>query len=390
MKILWLCSWYPNKIKAFEGDFIQRHAQAVATLHEIYVIHVVKDTEGKITRSIFDEVVTNGNLTEKIIYYKPRNTGVKLADRLLSAMRRVTLYKSAVKKYLARNPQCKMAHVHVAITTGSIALWAKRKYKIPYIVSEHWSAFLPQAIPNANELPSPVKAMLARVFKKASAVTTVSRVLANAIDGRFDVPDISIVPNVVNTDIFFPVSKSASDPIQFLHVSTLSLPKNIEQVLQACSMVKKKSHSFILNLFVPDIMMVHDLVIKYELEGFVNIHTEVPQAVLAKTMQLADALILYSSYETFGCVVIESNACGVPAILSDLPVFKEHSVENETALFIELNNIDQLAEAMIKFIDHSVSFNSEAIAERTEARFGFKIIAAKFDEIYRTSNSNPS
>ena len=40
MKILWLASWYPNLYESFNGDFIQRHAQAVA---EFLITHPAVD-----------------------------------------------------------------------------------------------------------------------------------------------------------------------------------------------------------------------------------------------------------------------------------------------------------------------------------------------------------
>ena len=35
--ILWLPSWYPNKLDPFDGDFIQRHAVAVSAFVPVHV-----------------------------------------------------------------------------------------------------------------------------------------------------------------------------------------------------------------------------------------------------------------------------------------------------------------------------------------------------------------
>ena len=51
-EILWLPSWYPNKLAPFEGDFIQRHAQAAALYNKIYVIKVVADDRAMITKKL--------------------------------------------------------------------------------------------------------------------------------------------------------------------------------------------------------------------------------------------------------------------------------------------------------------------------------------------------
>ena len=48
--VLWLPSWYPNKLAPFDGDFIQRHAKAAALYNDILVIYAVPDEERKTHR----------------------------------------------------------------------------------------------------------------------------------------------------------------------------------------------------------------------------------------------------------------------------------------------------------------------------------------------------
>ncbi len=37
-----LASWLPNKYDAYEGDFILRHAEAIATVHKVTVLFVIE------------------------------------------------------------------------------------------------------------------------------------------------------------------------------------------------------------------------------------------------------------------------------------------------------------------------------------------------------------
>ena len=67
MKVLWLVSWYPNRLDKFTGDFIQRHAQAVSQYCKVEVIFVKKD-ESLLPNAIETENNVTDNLTEKIIY----------------------------------------------------------------------------------------------------------------------------------------------------------------------------------------------------------------------------------------------------------------------------------------------------------------------------------
>ena len=43
LHILFLCGWYPSRVLTNNGDFIQRHAEAVATKHNVSVLHIISD-----------------------------------------------------------------------------------------------------------------------------------------------------------------------------------------------------------------------------------------------------------------------------------------------------------------------------------------------------------
>lgn len=66
-KILWLCSWYPNRTDPFDGDFIQRHARAAALYHDIQVIRVVADS-ALAPGVVETERTDQAHLSEQIIY----------------------------------------------------------------------------------------------------------------------------------------------------------------------------------------------------------------------------------------------------------------------------------------------------------------------------------
>jgi len=132
MKVLWLASSYPSKLHPYHGDFVQRHAMATALFCQIEVIHIVKDDEGMITNDVKEITVSNKQLTEKIIYYKPVKTTIRIVDRFLSSLKYKKILRSAVKNYMLQNGRLPFVHVHIAMKAGLTALWLKRKYKIPY------------------------------------------------------------------------------------------------------------------------------------------------------------------------------------------------------------------------------------------------------------------
>ena len=43
LSVLFLCGWYPSRVLPTNGDFIQRHAEAVALKHQVTIMHIVTD-----------------------------------------------------------------------------------------------------------------------------------------------------------------------------------------------------------------------------------------------------------------------------------------------------------------------------------------------------------
>lgn len=251
------------------------------------------------------------------------------------------------------------------------------------MISEHWTGYLADANPTINNYNALYQKWLQKLFKAADHITVVSTVLGQAIKKRFNIKKYEVIPNVVDTNIFSPVEKQTGSFTKFIHVSLLNYQKNPTHIIEALHIVKDKSYNFQLIIYGPENLELKDLVREKELGDLVIFKKEVPQDILVKDMQEADALILYSRYETFGCVVIEANACGIPAILSDLPVFREYIMENKTGVFATPNDPESLANTIIHFIQQKDSFSQTQIAGYTANKFGYETVAKQFDEAYK-------
>src|SRR5947199_7809686 len=116
MKVLWLTSWYPNKVGPTNGDFVQRHAQATSLFCKVDVIHVEKDTRSVLDRSIEIKKNVDGDLTETIVLFKPNK--LLLIGKLLSLLKYKKLYKQEVKKYIKENGLPDLVHVQIAMKAG--------------------------------------------------------------------------------------------------------------------------------------------------------------------------------------------------------------------------------------------------------------------------------
>lgn len=386
MKVLWLASWFPNRTAPFNGDFIERHAIAAAAfVEQLFVVAVVKD-DAMEKGSVEIVKKQEGNLIVYTVYYSKGKFSP--AEKLLSFRKYFSLQKKIYRQIEQEYGRPDIVHVQVPMKAGLFAQYLERKYRIPYIVTEHWAAYDPLCRPNILTYRKTFIRLNNLVLKGAALVLPVSDYLGGLINDHFVKIRYTVVPNVVNTELFFPVPKSDSALLQLIHASTMGYQKNMEAVVEALALWKQQGGAFELNCYGPVNLTLEKMVQQHSLQQQVFFHGEVVQPVLARAMQQADALILYSRYETFGCVLIEANACGVPVIVSDLPVFHEFIREGVNGVFVKQDDPAALAAALEKFAPSKSSFDQRAIANSTKERFGYQTVGKQISDMYHSVLSN--
>ena len=379
-RILWLVSWYPNKLAPFNGDFIKRHAEAVSLYDDIQVIHVVRDLNGLVTKNLLTDESVKDGLNEKIIYYYSPSSKFYILDKYLSEAKHRKIYKQAVNDYISQSGLPALSHVHVGMKAGIIARWLKKKKNVPYVISEHWTGLLQEADEKLIDLPYYFQSLWKKIFTGASSFSAVSVYLAKAVQKKFGLQQVVVIPNVVDASIFYPAAVRPEN-IRFIHISTLEKFKNPAIIIEAFASVKRVYPLAVLDIVGPEKESLKLLVEALQLEKNIQFHNEVPQQQLADYLRQSIALILYSSYETFGCVVIEANACGIPVIVSDIPVFYETVTEGLNGTFVKTKNPQALADRMIEMIKTQGSFNSNAIAAASST-YSYEKVGKQFSSWY--------
>jgi glycosyltransferase involved in cell wall biosynthesis len=381
MKALWLVSWYPSRLAPLNGDFIKRHAEAVSLYTDVQVIYVIRDRLGTATRGTLVEVREKGSLQETLIYYYFPANRISFLDKAISEFKYRRHYKKAVKEFFQSSGKPDIVHVHVSLKAAPIAIWIKKKYKIDYILSEHWTGFLPEGSAEYRQLPYYLRKLSRDVLKKATAVSTVSQYLADQLKRISDGPSYRVIPNVVDTSIFHFAPTCRKGAARFLHISTLGYQKNLDDILQAFAMLKQKNSNFYLDIFGPQNDRLIQFAASLGLKNCVSFHLEVSQEQLVPFMHGADALILYSRYESFGCVIIEANACGLPVIVSDIAVMHEN-VSTVNGVFAESENHIALFQKLLFFIEHRNAFDRRRIASIAAEKYNYRKVGAQFIEWY--------
>jgi glycosyltransferase involved in cell wall biosynthesis len=313
MKILWLASWYPNPVDPFDGDFIQRHARALAKFTPVTVIYVAQlgvDFNVKNDKIIERE---EEGVKEKIVFFRYKKTGLHLFDKFLYNLKYYRIYKKIIQQYFIEAEKPDIVHVHVPMKAGIIARWIFKKWNVPYIVSEQSSLYDRTAQGNFFTRKFLHRATTGKIFKDAVAVTNVSDTVGNLLKKTFDLSVVRVIHNTVNTE-FFNYQEGSPSRFRFIHVSTLSPQKNVEGMLKVVSRLAKQRQDFEFVLVGPLNENVKEIIDKYGLEGTVICTGEISYPEVAHQMQNASALVFFSHHENFPCVIPEALCCGLPCI----------------------------------------------------------------------------
>ncbi len=379
--VLWLASWYPNSLDKFDGDFIQRHARAVALYCKVHVIYVKKDEQLKKDEEAV-EISETGNLTEEIIYYSSIKTGIDVVDRFLSHRKYLKHAKKAVGEYMNIKGKPDLLHVHVTMKAGIVALWAKKKWGLKYIITEHWTGYFPESRPSANEYNWYQRKLSKTILNNAILLLPVSANLGDTISQSFSKTACQVIPNVVDTALFFPKSVDPKT-FTFVHISYMSYQKNPEAILFAAMALMNKGYAFKLEMIGNDDDRLIEIA---QAHGLMNEHVEfkasVSYAEVASYMQKASALVLFSRFENLPCVILEALCCGLPVISSRVGGIAE--VVNDTnGILVDSEDTDQLVIAMSAMIDGQVYYDRNTIAFQASARFNYKTVGKEIFNCYK-------
>ena len=378
LKVLWLASWYPNPVTPYNGDFIQRHARAAAMYHDIHVIHVWPDYSGHLTEK--KEIIHRSEgLIEEIIIY-PAKTG--FWGRLMSHQRMLGIYRAAIKRYYKTNGLPDLFHVQVPIKAGMAGLWMKKHTKLPMVVTEHWGIYNDIAEDNIHTRSRAFKYFTQQVFVKADACIAPSRYLAEGVNAMVAEKPFTIVPNVVDTKLFYYKPKSRSPKFRFLHVSNMVPLKNAEGILRAFSHLMEQGQSAELVMVGDTDPAIREYAASLDLgTDQVRFTGEIPYAAVAGEMQSADCLLLNSNIENSPCVIGEARCSGLPVIATCVGGVPE-LVDMSCGILIEPKDDKALSAAMRTIMERSGEYNRAAIAETGSGIFSMEVVGEKISKVY--------
>ena len=274
-------------------------------------------------------------------------------------------------------------HAHV-YTAGLPALILGRLYRIPVALSEHWSKLSLKKLNVFEEL-------LAKfVMNRVDVILPVSnslkvKVCSYGIRGKFE-----IVPNVVDTSLFYPSKKNQNKNREkkILFVGSLRPIKGLPHLFYALSKLGERRNDWHLDIVGngPPRRKYEHMVVELGLAGKVIFQGLRSKQEVAEFMRKADLLVLPSLVETFGVVAAEALATGTP-VLSTRCGGPEEFVTDEVGLLVPPGDEDALYKALSYMLDNLNRYSSHRISQYACELFSLERLGMLLHTIYRSLRS---
>jgi glycosyltransferase involved in cell wall biosynthesis len=365
--ILFISSWFPSKVQPSNGNFVQRHAEAVALRHDVEILHSIGDfNQGE--KYIFNDQVVNGIRT-LIVYYRNSKNPVK------NFYRRMKAYKMGFS--IMKKPD--LVHANVLHNSMLFAVYLKKKFRIPFVVTEHWTAFQADSSDSSGLFGNQIAKYIGN---HASMIFPVCDRLRKGLCEIGIKTKAKVIPNVVDTHIFR--SKKGENTVRkFLHISSLTYMKNIPSILNVFLKVHEIGYDFELSLGGNgDLKPIKEFIAQHKLEHKIKYFGAISHNEVAKKMRQNDAFVLFSKYENQPCVISESISVGLYVLSSNVGGISEFFPEGFGTL-VQKDNEEELCNAIINYLQNNVKVASnEEMHQYAINTFGKDAIAAKYGKSY--------
>lgn len=229
----------------------------------------------------------------------------------------------------------------------------------------------------SEKTPSYLNAMLKTVFGKTTPIVVLSQLEKDAIVSRYEVVDVSVLPNCVDVkeQLHVKENNTQEKPITFGYIGRITKEKGMAFLLEACKSLKKDGVEFKLvlagkedcpNEFIP--YFEDSLKESFEYVGVVFGNKK------EEFMNKLDLFVLPSFFEGLPMSLLECMAHGVVPITTNVGSISDVVIDNKNGVFIKVKDSETIYNAICK-----LNADREKLCKMSEV--AHKTILSKFSPL---------
>ena len=374
--ILFITSWFPTD-KSSAGTFVELHLLALQSRGcKCPVLLSGEVTFGNFAARLFNKSAFLNFRKRPDITYIDNLTVHKLPLRMYSfpeKQRKENLLRNAeksIEKYIAKHGQPDIIFHHGVFDYCYLTDHIRRVFNLPVWYMENSPNLSESSFPCANSFDTEKTQI--EFAQNADRRFAVTDAYVRRMSQLFEVP-FEYCPNVITDDFFIEPSaiRKPEDSFQFINVAILDKRKNQKLILEAFAKKFKNQTKFKL-VIAGDGKLLESLKKQAKDLGISDQCQILGFQSREKVIELLDqshCFVLSSHSETFGVVIIEAMARGLPAISSRIDGPTE-IINDQNGYFFEPDNAEDLAEQMSKMVENYNTFSPKIIIDSVKQRFG--------------------
>ena len=195
-------------------------------------------------------------------------------------------------------------------------------------------------------------------YSQMDEVRVTTKEYANILESRgVSRSKLRFLPKGIDPDLFTPVldvslcsPKKDTGDFQLLYAGRISKDKNLDFLISVFEKILTRNPNAKLKL-VGEGPYLEDLKAKHKHLQGLQFYGKVSRKDLPKLYSFSDLLLFPSTTDTFGMVVLEAQACGLPVIVTNQGGPKEIIKHGTTGLILEANHIPAWVESIEKLIN---------------------------------------
>jgi glycosyltransferase involved in cell wall biosynthesis len=302
----------------------------------------------------------------------------------------VGLYLKLFERYTTQKGLPDIIHAHNCLYAGATALRIKKTHKIPYVITEHSSAY------ERGLISSRQAKVVREVLKNADLKTVVGTKFGRQLENLFGEDASPIYPIFNILDDRFENDENIPKKINknrgtftFLNIARFDANKNQSDLLDAFAHIFQGNSKVQLKIsgYGPLLKKLESHAKTLGIKDQVSLTGLLSRDRVLLEMQNCDVFILSSLYETFGVVIIEALACGKPVVATKCGG-PEDIINKGNGILVPSANVDALAAAMSKIYSNIDKYDPNLIRSDCLSRFGQESFVKRLRRIYTSILEN--
>jgi glycosyltransferase involved in cell wall biosynthesis len=381
MHVLIIPSWYPNTYAPVHGTFFREQVDALKDSNiQVGVIAPALRTLREFSfRNIFQN---HGQITydkeNGVSVYRKHGWRPPKGGRLVKVMW-LNYARKLFERYVSEHGLPDLIHAHCHIWAGFAAKQIHDQYGVPFVITEHFSGYF------KGHMPGWLLNEVAVIAASASKVLAVSRALSKKLDSFIDTQSIIVIPNMVDVDFFsLPATRPPRSPLRFLFIGFLLKNKAVDVLISALSILVCEGHDVYLDVGGdgPERIRLEKLAEMNGVRNKVRFLGSLSRKDVRKAMWQTHVFVLPSYVETFGVVLIEAMATGLPVIATRCGG-PEEIVDKQSGILVMPGDVAELVNAMKSIVNENSNYSSQDIRKNILNNYSCTGVTQNLIDIYR-------